>query len=382
MKNVRHKFLCTLISWWLLGFIAVKPGFAQGNIVTGGLSRINVEGVLVTVIGGSITEVADHKLQVRALSLSPQIILETTPTVSLQTPIIPEETMGRSVLAQTAIESTTQTFEFTVTNINPQRIVLDADAQLQPGDRKVYITVNIAPGENKTLKLQAIPPDMDSFTFAVMGDSRGGSRIFKTILKKLNKTKPLFAVNCGDLVENGRRGEYRQFIKQIRSFSYPLFFTLGNHDVLSWGRMVYQEYFGPTYYSFDFQQAHFIFLDNALGRIDDYQFRWLEQDLQQNDKTYTFMFMHVPPFDPRPDSYHAMNSQPNARYLMDLAAKYKVDRVFCSHIHEYRREERDGIIYIITGGAGAKLRSPEAYYHYVLITVGEEGITEEVIKIP
>ncbi len=376
--------------------MALKPVFAQGNVAAGGLSRINVEGVLITVEGGSILEVSEHKLQIRALSLSPSIILGNTPIVFEQTPITSEETstalpitpglptdenMGRSVLAQTPLVSTSHTFEFTVTNINPQRIVLEGDAQLQRESQKVSLKVNHATGEYKILKLKAAPPDTDSFSFAVMGDSRGGVNTFKSILKKLNKTKPLFAVNCGDLVNNGRRGEYRQFKKLIRSFNYPLFFAIGNHDILSWGRMVYQEYFGPTYYSFDFQQAHFILLDNALGRIDDHQFRWLERDLKQNDKTYTFMFMHIPPFDPRPDKYHAMSSQPNAKYLMDLAAKYKVDRVFCSHIHEYHRQERDGIIYLITGGAGAKLRSPEAYYHYLLITVGKEGITEEVIKL-
>ncbi len=398
----KSSLLYGLILLELAGFLAAGFVFAQGTLITGGLSRIRVADTLVTVEGGFITEVIENELHIRALSLSPRIILENDPVVSSQAALeeslpgdnkltglpLPEDesqgigSAGQDNLAQAPPESAVQTFELKISNIDPQAIILEGDAQLQRNDREVTIKVALAACEKKVLKLQTPLPDTDSFSFAVMGDSRGSERTFKSILKKLNQTKPLFAVNCGDLVENGKRGEYRRFKRQISRFKYPLFFSLGNHDILWWGRMVYQEYFGPTYYSFDFGESHFIFLDNALGRIDDYQFRWLEHDLQQNTKAHTFMFMHIPPFDPRPDKYHAMNSQLNAQYLMDLASRYQVDRVFCSHIHEYLREEREGVVYIITGGAGAELRNPDAFYHYVLITVGPDGITEEVIKVP
>ncbi len=148
-----------------------------------------------------------------------------------------------------------------------------------------------------------------------------------------------------------------------------------------WGRLVYQEYFGAVYYSFDYGNAHFVFIDNSLGRIDAHQFRWLEEDLKNNRQKHTFMFMHIPAYDPRPDKYKGMTSRVNARYLIDLAKKNKVDRIFSSHIHEYLREEKDGLIYLITGGAGAEITAPEAFYHYLLITVNPEGITEEVIRV-
>jgi Icc-related predicted phosphoesterase len=399
MRRVKSRLLYLLLLWGTVGFLASQPRVAPCNEATGGLSQLHIDDTLISVQGASIIEVNEHKLHIRALSLSPRINLNAAKdtaqnaNVDESPPVAPfglfvlnePEKMAQppdvDTSAPAASDLTPHVFEFSITNLDPRRVVLQGEAQLERGTQAVILRVTLAPGEAKSLQLQTTPPDAESFSFAVMGDNRGGDHTFRTILNKLNETKPLFAVNCGDLVNTGRRTEYRQFIKQLQRFQYPMFFTIGNHDVLWWGRMVYQEYFGPTYYSFDFGQAHFIFLDNALGRIDDHQFRWLEQDLQNNTKTYTFMFMHIPPFDPRPDKQHAMNSRINAQQLMNLAAKYKVSRVFCSHIHEYLREEKDGIIYLITGGAGAELRAPEAFYHYLLITVSQEGITEEVIKL-
>ncbi len=379
----KYNLLYGLILLGLAGFPAAKFVFAQGTLITGGLSRIRVADTLVSVEGGFITEVVGNKLYIRALSLSPRIILESDPIDSKVSAADGASSESSALsLAGDEIQSISsdKAFDINIYNINPQRIVLEGESKLQRDDDKVSIKTTLAPCEKKVLQLQTIFPDKDSFSFAVMGDSLGRNNTFKNILKKLNKSEPLFAANLGDLVNDGKRKEYRRVRRQIGLFKYPLFFALGNHDVLWWGRMVYQEYFGPTYYSFDFRDAHFIFLDNASGRIDDRQFRWLEEDLQQNTKTRTFVFMHLPPFDPRPDKYHAMNRRLNAQYFMHLASKYRVDRVFCSHIHEYLREERDGVVYIITGGAGAELRNPDAYYHYVQITVGPEGITEEIIK--
>jgi predicted phosphodiesterase len=407
MKYKNNCFRYGLMLLIMAGAWLLCREIAYADKVTGGLSQITVQGTRIRVEGGVILEGSENRFQVRALSLSPRIILDSTSIHSVVAPAdalpklitedMPEtessaltssggmnEPAPQGEAEKTTLESTDispKVFEFEITNVDPRRIELEGEAQLGLGERTVSLKLNMLPEEIKELQLKTNYPNPDAFSFAVMGDSRGGDQTFKSIIEMLNKTQPLFAVNCGDLVNNGKRAEYRHFKDLISRFKYPFFFTVGNHDVLWWGRMVYEEYFGPTYYSFNYRQAHFIFLDNALGRIDDHQFRWLENDLRNNTKTYTFMFMHLPPFDPRPDMYYAMNSQLNAQRLMDLAAAYKVNRVFCGHIHEFLREERDGVVYIITGGAGAELRAPEAFFHYFLVTVGGEGIVEELVKL-
>ncbi len=65
--------------------------------------------------------------------------------------------------------------------------------------------------------------------------------------------------------------------------------------------------------------------------------------------------------------------------------KYKVDTVFASHIHAYFDETKNGINYIITGGAGSELWGIDAdhyFNHYVKVEVDGDKISKEVIRFP
>jgi len=60
---------------------------------------------------------------------------------------------------------------------------------------------------------------------------------------------------------------------------------------------------------------------------------------------------------------------------------HEVAYVFAGHIHAYSAEQRDGTTYVITGGGGASLddvEHPEAFYHYVQVTVNGTEVTTEV----
>ena len=39
----------------------------------------------------------------------------------------------------------------------------------------------------------------------------------------------------------------------------------GNHDIRGDGRTIYTKLYGPAYYSFDYADSHFIFLDSSPG---------------------------------------------------------------------------------------------------------------------
>ena len=58
--------------------------------------------------------------------------------------------------------------------------------------------------------------------------------------------------------------------------------------------------------------------------------------------------------------------------------------LFASHIHAYYRGVWGRTPYIITGGAGAELlgTDPEHdFYHYIVVTVGDEGVRYEVRRL-
>jgi 3',5'-cyclic AMP phosphodiesterase CpdA len=155
-------------------------------------------------------------------------------------------------------------------------------------------------------------------------------------------------------------------------------------------------------YSFDHGGAHWTVLDtNAYADWTDPELRtWLARDLASEaarNADWRFVAFHQPPFHSARE--HA--EEQRSRVLVDLLEKAGVDIVFCGHIHNYERTyplrftatkaadskafavapdgrvpgrwqldraydgvtytRPDGIIYVISGGGGARLYSRERH---------------------
>jgi hypothetical protein len=66
-----------------------------------------------------------------------------------------------------------------------------------------------------------------------------------------------------------------------------------------------------------------------------------------------------------------------AERLMALFEAQGVNTVFTGHIHMYNESVRNGVRYVITGGAGTSLYAGEeegGIYHFVNVTVSETGV--------
>jgi 3',5'-cyclic AMP phosphodiesterase CpdA len=164
---------------------------------------------------------------------------------------------------------------------------------------------------------------------------------------------------------------------------------------------------GPAYprmanYAFDYGGAHWTVLDtNAYADWTDPALRaWLERDLTSEaarKADWRFVAFHQPPFHSARE--HA--EEERSRVLVNLFEKGGVDIVFCGHIHNYERTyplrfsaartadgkqfavdpdgrlagrwtldtaydgvthtRPDGIIYVVSGGGGARLYSRERH---------------------
>jgi 3',5'-cyclic AMP phosphodiesterase CpdA len=224
------------------------------------------------------------------------------------------------------------------------------------------------------------------FSFAVFGDNRDGEETFKLILNKLNADPPAFAVNTGDFVSRGQKSEYEHYLKLIKGAKFKIYNVMGNHDEVYGGGKWFTKFFGPDYYSFDHENSHFIILNNAFkGDFDKIQYAWMVADLNKNYGKNIFVFFHKPIFDPS-ETYpnYVMSERKTGQDLMELFKRYKVRYVFTGHIHGYARAEREGVVYIVTAGAGAPLYLPRllgGFNHYVKITVDNDNIKEEVVKV-
>jgi hypothetical protein len=114
-------------------------------------------------------------------------------------------------------------------------------------------------------------------------------------------------------------------------------------------------------------QGYFIVLDATKeSGLDKTERQWLEDELRKaQDAKARFIFMHIPPFDPRGGIYLPEKEKND---LLDLFRRYKVTHLFASHIHGYFSGAWEGVPYTITGGAGARLQGndPEHFFHHYM----------------
>lgn len=354
-------------------------------------------GVDVTVHGGFVKGIQrssnGDRLVIRALSPLPAVAMKTNAPV--------------------------QDVRISIENINPSFYSSSIDKNLKP----LRITVNTLEfsmdlGAGTRLINPAQPDTVADDNYVILGDSRDGYETFGKIIEQVNALKPVFAIDNGDLVYSGKPNQYRIFNQMTSGVSTTLCTTLGNHDIRGDGRETYKKLYGPEYYSFDFGGNHFTFLDSSRGyaekqAIPDVQYAWLEQDLQKAQGKRIYVISHVPPIDPRSgvkpnevqtytdkvekeggfveqklEAYsedesinHGFQTKQEAEKFENLMTKYKVDTVYLSHIHSYYDYTKNGVRYIISGGAGAELMTQNSYYHYLIAKIGTMD-TLTMVQLP
>ena len=238
------------------------------------------------------------------------------------------------------------------------------------------------------------------FRFAVLGDNRSTAPVvqplpFKWAIEELNLLNPDFVVIVGDLIRGYTsdnellKKEWDEFDRVVATFRMPFHLVVGNHDV--WdenSEQVFKDRYGKLYYSFDHKGSHFIVLDSDLTscfqKIDEAQLDWLKGDLEAHkDAEHIFVFLHKPLWlkgDPKEDreGFPEEIADHWNQVVHPLLARYNVDAVIAGHFHYFRNDGvRDGIRYLITGGAGAPLRGERAdggYYHWIRVDVKPEQV--------
>ncbi|MFW5869005.1 MAG: metallophosphoesterase family protein [Armatimonadota bacterium] len=243
------------------------------------------------------------------------------------------------------------------------------------------------------------------FSFAVFADAQPYGREFSPVLSRIaTQVGALdipFVIGAGDYIDGSTnqttvRRQWDNFFEGLAPLqanrAIPVALAPGNHDITGIRRNaeIFCEFFNKLYFSFDYQGCHFIILDSetigADARVTGTQLQWLKQDLAAaSDAKFTFVAMHRPLFPVDGNIGYSLDKHPKDRdALHALFVESGVDAVFHGHEHLYNHQERDGIHYFITGGAGAKLYAePEngGFHHYLLVSVEDAAFTVEVQRI-
>ncbi|MDE3088773.1 MAG: metallophosphoesterase [Chloroflexota bacterium] len=229
----------------------------------------------------------------------------------------------------------------------------------------------------------AAPPGAGALTFAVAGDSRDGDVIYSRLLQRVASDGSEFLIHLGDLVPTGSASEWAHFRTLMKDFRLPFYPVPGNHDTQRAPIDNYLKNSGApaAHYSFDRGGVHFTFLDTDTGTLGDQELAFLDADLTASRAPIKMVLMHHPPFDPAGGAH--ILDRGNERF-MQVVAQRGVRYVFAGHIHCYEEGARDGVRYIITGGAGSPLTClPIAggFYHYVRVRVRGDAVTTDVVRI-
>jgi 3',5'-cyclic AMP phosphodiesterase CpdA len=229
-----------------------------------------------------------------------------------------------------------------------------------------------------------------SWSFAVCGDSRDDKDgIFPQILSAVDNSDMEFLLHTGDMVNMDSPGEWNLYREATARFRKPLRVVIGNHELYGRGTSEkFAERFGlpGSSWSFTHKDAHFAIVDNAKGTFPDNTLAWLDRDLAAHPKgkdgiTTLVVAMHIPP-DTAGTKPHGTRFDYEERSAMLLAIlkRHGVDAVLSGHEHMQYVENWEGVLVLISGGAGAKL-APFQRYGYYRIDVGNGRVTETFRRI-
>lgn len=160
-----------------------------------------------------------------------------------------------------------------------------------------------------------------------------------------------FGVACGDIMYD-RLEHFPEYERAVRAIDLPCFQVVGNHDVEVASRsdetsvLTFERHFGPTYYSLDRGEVHYVVLDDVLwhgrgylGYLDQRQLDWLAADLAGLERgARVVVCTHIPPLG----TFHTRRGEENPgpgisivnrELLYERLAPFR-STILCGHMHE------------------------------------------------
>ncbi|MFC4672535.1 calcineurin-like phosphoesterase C-terminal domain-containing protein [Dysgonomonas termitidis] len=223
---------------------------------------------------------------------------------------------------------------------------------------KFWINIrNVADRKAINFELIKSPASDQNHYFIAVGDPQVRNtkelNLLKPILSEMannidkNKLNPVHLMVVGDIVFDtpNMHDESKMYFSVLKQ---PVYYAIGNHDHLKTtttsilndrtSDSTYIRHYGPTYYSFNKGQVHYIALDNILfegGPDTKYsvgftqeQLDWVKKDLSyvSKDKALVVMF-HAPSMSRFQESYG------NSADLHKLLAGYANVHLLSGHTH-------------------------------------------------
>lgn len=235
--------------------------------------------------------------------------------------------------------------------------------------------------------------NVEPFTFVFITDihlqpERNAVEGFKEAIDEINKINPDLIITGGDLIYDAlgvsfERADslYNLFNETIKLFNAPVYNTIGNHEIFGWneksavqrdhpefGKKMYENRIGKTFYSFEHKGVKFFILDSIeevpeggkyYGYINDEQIEWLKSELNVTDTAASLIISTHIPFITTFSQIKAGSQKENERGLvvenskevLDLFSSYNLKLVLQGHLHYFEDLNVQNKTSFITGGA-------------------------------
>lgn len=180
----------------------------------------------------------------------------------------------------------------------------------------------------------------------------------------------------------------------MNTLKVPWYYCPGNHEIKTstcqenvLRAKVNQPLNGPStdlemVYSFDHQNAHFVFLNsNHYGLKHHVQRDWLAADLAKTTQPHIFVMVHEPAYPVGPHIGDSLDKYPSERddYWNKMTMGH-VSMVFNGHEHLYSRSKHGSIYQVINGTCGAPphasdVTGAQLVYNYVIVSISNYTVT-------
>jgi 3',5'-cyclic-AMP phosphodiesterase len=265
--------------------------------------------------------------------------------------------------------------------------------------------------------------ESNQFTFIFITDihiqpERNAVEGFKKAIDEINKINPDFVITGGDLIYDALGVSYERadslfnlYNETIKLINSPVYNTIGNHEIFGWyeksnvqkdhtdfGKNMYENRIGKTYFSFEHKGVKFFILDSIeeipeggkyYGYVSNEQIDWLKKELQTvNTLTPIVISTHIP-FITTFSQIKAGSQKENERGLvvenskevLDLFTSHNLKLVLQGHLHYYEDLNIQGKTRFITAGAvsarwwrGPNFGMEEGFL--IVKVIGDEIVTE------
>jgi outer membrane protein assembly factor BamB len=187
-------------------------------------------------------------------------------------------------------------------------------------------------------------------SFVQITDTEVTGRWVTDLQQYIDNEKPAFLIHTGDICYEPGLTIHNQVVN-AQTMDCPVYYCIGNHDLVkgNYGEELYESLYGPTWYSFDIGNVHYVVTpidhgDNPTNYTQRDVYNWLKNDLALIKKDQALILFNHDLFTPNDSFVFKADDD----HLLDFRSFNTKAQIY-GHMHYNYVRNQNGIYTICTG---------------------------------